>query len=84
MQGFQREKWRIENNGHSAEVERVEKNHEMVGFSFFCGYYFFGGVNFFVGFSFFCGYYFFCGLIFLWVLISFVGFSQTFASHFAG
>ena len=39
MQGFQKEKWRIENNGHSAEVERVEKNHEMVGFSFFCGFF---------------------------------------------
>ena len=61
MQGFQREKWRIENNGHSAEVERVEKNHEMVGFSFFCGYYFFGGLIFlwvlvsFVGIIFFVG-----------------------------
>jgi len=29
QKGFQKEKWRIENNGHSAEVERVEKNHEM-------------------------------------------------------
>lgn len=27
-EGFQQEKWRLENNGHSAEVERVKTNHE--------------------------------------------------------
>ena len=61
MQGFQREKWRIENNGHSAEVERVEKNHEMVGFSFFCGYYFLGGLIFLWVLVFFVGIIFFVG-----------------------
>ena len=32
IQGVRKEKWRVENNGHSAEVELLETHTDRVGF----------------------------------------------------